>query len=164
MVLLLKGLARLPAALSMVAAPRRLVQTQVISADDRQKLQKDQKAKRPLSPHLTIYKWGPGMISSILHRGTGVGMTTLVIGSSLFAVASGQPVPELIHAAHDIPLFVPLAKLAVTVPLTYHTMHGIRHLVWDKGNKIDNMQEIDKSSYAIWGTTLALSSIISFLF
>ena len=30
---------------------------------------------RPLSPHLQIWRWGPGMASSILHRVTGVGAT-----------------------------------------------------------------------------------------
>ena len=28
-------------------------------------------AARPLSPHLTIWKWGPHMLVSILHRATG---------------------------------------------------------------------------------------------
>ena len=28
-------------------------------------------AERPLSPHLTIWKWGPHMLVSILHRATG---------------------------------------------------------------------------------------------
>ncbi|WP_438821293.1 succinate dehydrogenase, cytochrome b556 subunit, partial [Bacillus thuringiensis] len=27
---------------------------------------------RPLSPHLTIRRWGPHMVVSILHRATGV--------------------------------------------------------------------------------------------
>ena len=32
---------------------------------------------RPLSPHLTIWRWGPHMLVSILHRATG---TALAIG------------------------------------------------------------------------------------
>ena len=28
-----------------------------------------------MSPHLQIWRWGPGMVSSILHRVTGVGAT-----------------------------------------------------------------------------------------
>ncbi|HEX9806196.1 MAG TPA: hypothetical protein VGA34_04790, partial [Alteraurantiacibacter sp.] len=28
---------------------------------------------RPLSPHLTVWKWGPAMLVSILHRITGDG-------------------------------------------------------------------------------------------
>ena len=35
---------------------------------------------RPLSPHLTIWKWGPHMLVSILHRATG---TALAIGGGL---------------------------------------------------------------------------------
>ena len=31
-------------------------------------------ASRPLSPHITIWKWGPHMLVSILHRITGDGM------------------------------------------------------------------------------------------
>ena len=30
---------------------------------------------RPLSPHLTIWKWGPHMLVSILHRVTGGALT-----------------------------------------------------------------------------------------
>ena len=31
-------------------------------------------ANRPLSPHLQIWKWGPHMLTSILHRVSGNGM------------------------------------------------------------------------------------------
>ena len=34
-------------------------------------------ADRPLSPHLSIWKWGPHMLVSILHRVTGSGMATV---------------------------------------------------------------------------------------
>ena len=30
---------------------------------------------RPLSPHLTVWRWGPNMVVSILHRVTGVALT-----------------------------------------------------------------------------------------
>ena len=48
---------------------------------------------RPLSPHLQVYKWGPHMLVSILHRATGSGMAT--VGSLLLvwwlaAIASGD--------------------------------------------------------------------------
>ena len=32
---------------------------------------------RPLSPHLTIWKWGPHMAVSIMHRVTGNGLATV---------------------------------------------------------------------------------------
>ncbi|WP_404336551.1 succinate dehydrogenase, cytochrome b556 subunit [Sphingomonas sp. MMS12-HWE2-04] len=47
---------------------------------------------RPLSPHLSIWKWGPHMTVSIVHRVTGSGLAT--VGTVLFvwwliAMASG---------------------------------------------------------------------------
>jgi hypothetical protein len=35
----------------------------------------DAASKRPLSPHLTIYKFSPNMITSTTFRGTGIAMT-----------------------------------------------------------------------------------------
>jgi succinate dehydrogenase / fumarate reductase cytochrome b subunit len=36
-------------------------------------------ASRPLSPHLSIWKWGPHMLVSILHRVTGDGMAFVAL-------------------------------------------------------------------------------------
>jgi succinate dehydrogenase / fumarate reductase cytochrome b subunit len=41
--------------------------------------------RRPLSPHLQIYKWQVQMVSSILHRATGI---ALAVGTLL--VVAGQ--------------------------------------------------------------------------
>ena len=30
---------------------------------------------RPVSPHLTVWRWGPGMAASIIHRVTGAGLS-----------------------------------------------------------------------------------------
>ena len=49
-------------------------------------------ANRPLSPHLQIWKWGPHMLVSILHRVTGDGMALVGLGVLLWwlgALASG---------------------------------------------------------------------------
>ena len=48
--------------------------------------------KRPLSPHLEIWRWGPAMLVSILHRITGEGLA--FVGLALFlwwvgAIAGG---------------------------------------------------------------------------
>src|SRR5688500_1845344 len=49
-------------------------------------------ATRPLSPHLTIWKWGPGMLVSILHRVSGDGLAFVGLPVLLWwlgALASG---------------------------------------------------------------------------
>ena len=38
---------------------------------------------RPLSPHLTIWRWGPHMVVSILHRATGIALS--VAGLAILA-------------------------------------------------------------------------------
>ncbi|MEO5577746.1 MAG: succinate dehydrogenase, cytochrome b556 subunit [Sphingomicrobium sp.] len=90
---------------------------------------------RPLSPHLTIWKWGPGMLVSILHRVTGGALAVAGLALLtwwLWALATG---------ADDYEKFVKLAitpvGLMVLVGLTWafwqHLLSGIRHLVMDTG-------------------------------
>ncbi len=49
---------------------------------------------RPLSPHLTIWKWGPDMLVSILHRLTGGGAggrrRSALLTWWLWAIAGGR--------------------------------------------------------------------------
>lgn len=90
---------------------------------------------RPMSPHLTIWKWGPHMAVSILNRITGVGLA--LVGGAMFvwwlvALASG---PEAYAS------FVAWATwkwmLVIWIGLTWaaflHTLGGLRHFVLDIG-------------------------------
>ena len=90
---------------------------------------------RPLSPHLTIWRWGPHMLVSILHRMTGAalafaGLALLVWW--LMAIADGAQAYEQFLAAAKHP-----AGLIVLVGLTWaffqHLLSGVRHLVMDSG-------------------------------
>ena len=47
---------------------------------------------RPLSPHLTIWRWGPHMVVSILHRATGIALSVAglaLLTWCLMALAQG---------------------------------------------------------------------------
>jgi len=91
--------------------------------------------KRPLSPHLQVYKWGPHMLVSILHRATGDGMALvggLLLVWALAAAASG---PD----AYGFFLKVMTSKLGylVMIGLSFaffqHLCSGLRHLYMDTG-------------------------------
>lgn len=89
---------------------------------------------RPLSPHLQIWRWGPGMLSSILHRATGVGG---VVGIAvalwwLGALVSGPDAYArfVVHATSWYGLVV---LVGVSWAVIAHTVTGLRHFVLDIG-------------------------------
>ena len=98
-------------------------------------------AARPLSPHLTIWRWGPHMLVSILHRATG---TALAIGGGivftwwLVAAASGA---EAYARFTDLLTVrsgnLNIVGLVLFVGLTWsflqHAFSGLRHFVMDTG-------------------------------
>jgi succinate dehydrogenase / fumarate reductase cytochrome b subunit len=92
-------------------------------------------ANRPLSPHLSIWKWGPHMAVSILHRITGDGMALVGLAVGLWwlgALASGPDAYGLFFAvASSIPGQIVLVGL--TWAFFTHLMSGLRHFVLDIG-------------------------------
>jgi len=94
---------------------------------------------RPISPHLQVYKWGPHMLVSVLHRITGVGMST--VGASvlvwwLAAVAGGEgSYATFRHVFVDWAGGALGYLIGVGLTLTFfqHMASGIRHLVMDTG-------------------------------
>src|SRR5438067_10025683 len=94
---------------------------------------------RPLSPHLTIWRWGPHMIVSILHRMTGVALSFAGLGILtwwLFAIASGPDAYESFTKAATHPLGL-VVLIGITWSFFQHLLSGIRHLVMDTGAAFD---------------------------
>ena len=92
-------------------------------------------AERPLSPHLSIWKWGPAMLVSILHRVSGDGLALVGLPVLLWwlgALASG-PVAygTFTWAATSIPGYVVLVGLSWA--FFNHFASGVRHFVLDIG-------------------------------
>lgn len=90
---------------------------------------------RPLSPHLTIWRWGPHMAVSIINRVTGVGLS--VVGATLFAwwlvaAASGPEAYETFANVATGWLGIVLG-VGLTWALVFHMFGGIRHFVLDIG-------------------------------
>jgi len=97
--------------------------------------------ERPLSPHLSIYRWPVTMTLSILHRATGVALAVglVVLAAWLVSAASG---------ADDYDQFVTLMSTLVgrllligwSFAFFFHLANGIRHLVWDTGRGFEKHQ------------------------
>ncbi|MDE2134089.1 MAG: succinate dehydrogenase, cytochrome b556 subunit [Alphaproteobacteria bacterium] len=89
---------------------------------------------RPLSPHLTIYRWPVTMATSITHRMTGVALAggMLLVAWWLIAVSYG---PETFNFFNSM-LATPIGQVVLfgfAWALAYHLVNGIRHLAWDFG-------------------------------
>ena len=94
---------------------------------------------RPLSPHLTIWKWGPHMLVSILHRITGGALT--VVGLALLtwwlmAIAEGGEAYGDFNTAARHPLGL-LVLVGLTWAFFQHLLSGVRHLAMDAGSAFE---------------------------
>ncbi|MEP2863969.1 succinate dehydrogenase, cytochrome b556 subunit [Parasphingorhabdus sp.] len=92
-------------------------------------------SNRPLSPHLGIYKWGPAMLVSILHRATGDALALLgapILVWWLYSISAGPESYEFfVGIMTTIPGFI--VMIGMTFALFEHTYSGLRHFVLDAG-------------------------------
>ena len=115
--------------------------------------------KRPLSPHLQIYKPQLTSVMSISHRFTGVilSMLLILIPFFFFLLAMGNDYFDIIVIVLDH-FLVKLILYGIIFVLAYHLLNGIRHLFWDIGIGLSI-----KDSY-LSGYLVIITSIITTLF
>lgn len=91
-------------------------------------------SRRPLSPHLQVYRPQLTSVLSITHRGTGVLLAVglLLLVYWLLALAGG---PGAYAEAQGFlgSWFGKLLLFGFTYALFYHMCNGVRHLFWDIG-------------------------------
>ena len=119
--------------------------------------------RRPLSPHLTIFRPYINMMMSIVHRITGIGnyFGTLLLAAWLTATASGPDGFMAANAVAASPIGL-LVLAAYSWSLIHHALGGIRHFIWDTGSGFD----LATIRILSWGTLLAsvtLTAIIWFI-
>ncbi len=111
-----------------------------------------QEARRPLSPHLQIYKPMLTMMMSITHRMTGAGlyMGTLLLAWWLIAAATGPSA----FATADWFLSSIIGRLILfgfTWALFTHLMGGIRHMIQDTGRAMEHPEREVLAQVTLWG-------------
>lgn len=110
--------------------------------------------ERPLSPHMTIWRWHITMASSILHRATGVALYVgaLILAGWAMALASG-PVGYDAYVQLLSSFLGKLVLFGLTVSIFYHLANGVRHLFWDAGEgfspKTANMTAAAAMTFAV---------------
>lgn len=90
---------------------------------------------RPLSPHLSIWRWRANMTVSIFHRITGSALAfgvVLLMLWGLVALASGPEAYGVFHKVASGPLGL-VVLIGCTWVAFQHMLSGIRHLIMDTG-------------------------------
>jgi succinate dehydrogenase / fumarate reductase cytochrome b subunit len=97
--------------------------------------------ERPLSPHLSIYRWPITMALSILHRITGVAMSVglVVLVLWLSYLNAGPEAYQYFRLALST-VAGQLILVSVSFAFFLHLGNGIRHLVWDTGRGLGKLQ------------------------
>jgi succinate dehydrogenase / fumarate reductase cytochrome b subunit len=96
-------------------------------------------SKRPLSPHLQVYRLTLSMIMSGLHRITGLALCAGMIMLTwwLLAAAAGQNAYGTFEA-FSTSWFGRLVMFGFSWAALHHLLGGLRYLLWDLGIWIDN--------------------------
>ena len=109
--------------------------------------------KRPMSPHLQIWRWHPAMLSSILHRATSIisyiGLVKVTIGLLIVALTGQLPLEGLV--------FSPLGAFGWFIfvfSFIFMALAQLRHAIWDQGA----MMKPELNNALSWGMI-----IVSFL-
>jgi succinate dehydrogenase / fumarate reductase cytochrome b subunit len=96
---------------------------------------------RPMSPHLQVWKWGPHMTVSILHRVTGTGMATVGVGLLVWFLAALASGPQAYATFVDVftlssgrlNILGWIVGVGLTLSFFQHMSSGVRHLIMDTG-------------------------------
>ena len=113
--------------------------------------------ERPLSPHLQIYKVELPMLLSGLHRITGIALS----GGSILLVA------WISSAVHSAEAFASMngflggfigqfVLFGWTFSLIYHSVNGVRHLIWDTGRLLE-VKQIHSSGKIVLASAIVLT-------
>jgi succinate dehydrogenase / fumarate reductase, cytochrome b subunit len=121
--------------------------------------------ERPLSPHLTVYRWTYAMTLSILHRLSGIALCLALVGLIvwLWAAAAG---PDAYAAAINVLASRPFkALIAIAIlALCFHFANGLRHLAWDMGWGFERVQARRSAVLVVAAALLAAVACVLLLF
>ena len=113
--------------------------------------------ERPLSPHLTIWRWQVTMLASIMHRATGMTLSAgaVVLAWWLVSISYG---PEgydsfMTYAAMPLGLVV---LFGFTWSFAFHFFNGIRHLAWDMGYGFEK-HTASKTGFLVFALSLLIA-------
>jgi len=121
--------------------------------------------ERPLSPHLTVYRFMYTMALSIAHRTAGLVLSLGLLLLVFWLMAAA--ISPLLYAEVLLLLGTGVAKALLgcwLLAFFYHLCNGIRHLVWDRGYGFERKEARRSARITIAATLLLFVVATYFLF
>jgi succinate dehydrogenase (ubiquinone) cytochrome b560 subunit len=103
---------------------------------------------------------------SIGHRITGTGLATLIYGFGLYYAMIGPSAvtEQLAMAVASAPTaMVVSGKFILSLPFFFHTLNGVRHLVWDTGSAL-SLRGTYVGGWIVNSASIVLASFFSFFY
>lgn len=98
-----------------------------------------QRLRRPISPHMTIYKWNYVSSASALQRISGILLSGSLYACFTFYLAAPAmgihfDSTSITTAFGSLPIIAKaVMKFVFSMPFTWHGFNGVKHLIWDTG-------------------------------
>jgi len=127
-----------------------------------------QRLNRPVSPHLTIYRPQITWYGSAFNRITGC-----ILSGGIYIFGSAYLIAPMVgwnlssvslaasFAAWPIAAKV-LTKTLIAIPFTFHTINGLRHILWDFGVLFKN-KEVQTTGWVVVGLSTVASIALALL-
>ena len=122
--------------------------------------------ERPLSPHLSVYRFKYTMALSILHRITGVWLSVGLVRAGLLAGERWRPARRAYARAQRLArqLVGPgCCCSAWLAAFCYHFVNGLRHLAWDAGFGLRARQARRSARAWSWSRSLLALLLVGYL-
>ena len=122
------------------------------------------RGNRPLSPHLTIYRPQMTSISSIFVRITGNALLVSTLLLIWWLLAASSSAAAFAVADYVITSwFGDIVMMLSLWALWYHTLGGVRHLIWDTGRGLE-LKTAERMGWMMIIGSLVLTALTVFSF
>ena len=135
------------------------IETERLTPSSGHKILVEQRKRRPVSPHLSIYRLQINYFTSPFHRITGC-----LLSGAFYCFGAAYLVAQLfgwhldsatlVAAFGNLPAGAKIAaKFVMAWPLTFHCVNGVGHLIWDTGRRYSK-RAIVTQGWTIVGVSL----------
>ena len=116
--------------------------------------------ERPLSPHLSVYKFQYTLATSILNRFAGLILSLGLILFVYWLVALAGGARSYAQARAVLSLGVcKLAYAALIAAFVYHLAAGVRHLIWDSGRGLER-ESARRSAWILAAVSIIVTIVL----